>query len=161
LAGLSCFQVRVTASVRNDPGDKAGRLDLCDGQTDAVNRNRSFFGDVARSFLREADFKAGVGFLESDNIGSAINVTLHEMSAQAVGGGESPLQVHGTVAFKRAEICSGHCFLHEIECDVFTPMRGHGKAAAVHGNAVAGVNAPGDTRRCELQLRFPVGCTNP
>jgi hypothetical protein len=40
-------------------------------------------------------------------------------------------------------------------------MRGHGKAAAVHGNAVAGVNAPGDTRRCDLQLHFPVGCTNP
>jgi hypothetical protein len=86
---------------------------------------------------------------------------LHEMSAQAVGGGESPLEVDGAVAFKRAEIRSGHCFLHEIECDLFTPMRGHGKTATVHGNAVPGVNAPGDTRCCELQLRSPVGCTNP
>jgi len=29
-AGLSCFQVCVTASVGNDPSDKAGRFDLSD-----------------------------------------------------------------------------------------------------------------------------------
>ena len=39
-----------------------------------------------------------------------------ENVAQAVGGGESPLEVDAAVAFKRAEIRSGHCFLQEIEC---------------------------------------------
>src|SRR6187551_2056269 len=83
------------------------------------------------------------------------------MSAQAVGGGESPFKVYGAVAFKRAEIRSGHCLPHQIKRDLFTPMRGHGKAAAVHTNAVANVDAPGDSRCCELQLRSPVGRTNP
>src|SRR6476646_7785553 len=83
------------------------------------------------------------------------------MSAQAVGGGERALEVDGAVALKRAEIRSGHRLLHEIECEVFTPMRCHRKATAVHRNAVAGVDASGDTRCCELQLRSPVGCPNP
>ena len=111
--------------------------------------------------MREGDFKAGIGFVESDNIGSAIDVTLHKMSGQAVGGGERALEVDRAVAFKRTEICPSPCLLHEIECDVFTPMRCHGKAAPIHRNAVAGVDAGGDSRCCELELRYPVGGTNP
>src|ERR1041384_684789 len=83
------------------------------------------------------------------------------MSAQAVGGGESPLKVYGAVAFKRAEIRSGHCLPHQIERDIFTQMCGYGEAAAVYRNAVAGVDASGDSRCCELQLRSTVGCSHP
>ena len=49
----------------------------------------------------------------------------------------------------------------KIERDLFTPVRCHGKAAAVYRNAIAGVNATGNPRSGQLQLRSAISRTNP
>ena len=99
-----------------DVGDAVVRLPAGDGEADAVDGDRAFFGDVAAQILRDADGEPPVFAFgrEARDAADAVNVTLDEMAAEARSGGERALEIHGMAGFFFAEGGAAKSFAGEI-----------------------------------------------
>src|SRR5207302_6753228 len=96
IARLSAIKVGIALRVRDDPYEKAFRKDISNGETDSIESDRTFAGHILCKLGRQRDFQSKVcAFLvEGNNAGHAIDVTLHEMSAQPSLGRQSALQIY-------------------------------------------------------------------
>ena len=99
-----------------DVGDAVVRVPAGDGEADAVDGDGAFFGDVAAQILRDADGEPPVVAFgrEARDAADSVHVTLHEMAAEAGGGGERAFEIHGLAGFFFAEGCAAESFAGEI-----------------------------------------------
>src|SRR5580700_10342504 len=76
-----------------------------DGEADAVDGDRAFFGDVLAQILRDADGEPPVVAFgnETRDAADSVDVALHEMAAEPRGGGERALEVDGLAGLLFAE----------------------------------------------------------
>ncbi len=76
-----------------------------DGQADAVDRERAFFGDVAAQFFRHAHGKPptiAFGY-EARDATDSVHVALHEMAAQARSNRKRPFEIDHVAGLLLAE----------------------------------------------------------
>src|SRR5271156_2733580 len=103
-----------------DVGDAVMRLPAGNGEADSVERDRTFFSDVAAKILRNADGKPPVFTFrrEARDAADAVDVTLDEMAAKARGGCERTFEIYRLADFFLAEGSAAKSFAGEIggEC---------------------------------------------
>src|SRR5712691_9053126 len=92
-------------------------------------------------------------FLERNDFGSAIDVSLHEVSAQAIAGAKGALEINRAAAAECFEICPLEGLLKQIEPDVVARASADSETASIYGDAVTSANGFADAWRDDLQLR--------
>jgi hypothetical protein len=107
----------------------------------------------------QLDFQSKIRafLLHRNNARRAINMTLHEMSAEPSSGWESALQVHGVVRLQFFQIRAVDCFLEKIEGETIAASQSQCETTAIHSDAVAGPRVFSDGWRGNLQLRAAIG----
>src|SRR3989442_7979969 len=140
--------------VRDDPYEKAFRKNISNGETDSIESDRTFVGHILCKLGRQLDFQSRVcAFLvEGNNAGHAIDVTLHEMSAEPSLDRQSALQIHRIVSAQFLQVGASDCFFEKIEGETIAAPRSQREAAAIHGDAVAAPCLFRSPRRGNLQL---------
>ena len=70
--------------VRDDPYSEAFRKNISDREADSVESDRTFAGNILRKRGEQLDFQSKIWafLLEGNNTRHAIDMALHEMSAQ-------------------------------------------------------------------------------
>ncbi len=155
IAGLERFEIGVAFGVGDDPARETVGEKFGDGETDAIDGDRSFAGDVMAEVARQLDLKPVIltDRFESKNARGAIDVALDKMAAQSPVRREGSLEVDRTSTAQMAQICAVERFLQQIEGQMLAAMSGYGKAATVDSNAIAAANVWRDARGVDLELR--------
>src|ERR1700677_461391 len=110
-----------------------------DGEADAVEGDGTFFGDVAAEILRDPDGEPPIFAFGCDagDAADAVNMTLHEMSAQARAGCQRAFEVYQVAGFFFCEIGAAESFAGEVGGEMRCVEFDYCQAAAVYGDAVA------------------------
>ena len=111
----------------------------CHGQADAVDRDRSLRHQIRReirSKTHRQPMKIGLGAPVLD-VTDAVDVPLHEVSAEPSVGAKRTLQVHAHALRKPSECCDTQRLGTDIRAKFGSLERRHREAHAVHGDTVA------------------------
>ena len=143
IAGNHTARIRVLMRERNDGDIGDAVVPARDGQADAVDRDRAFFGNVAAQFVRHAHGEPPIlAFAgEARHAPDAVHMALHEMSAQARDCRERPFEIDYVAGFLFAERCAPQRLAGKISAEMLCVEFDHGQAAAVDGDAVAEFHA--------------------
>src|SRR4051812_26671370 len=101
------------------------------------------------------------GLFESEDARRAIDVPLHEMTAELALREERAFQVNDCVAAQLSEVGAIERFLQKVEGDLLCTMRRDREATAVNGDAVSCPGVGRDPRRRNLELHSLIGGADP
>src|SRR5262249_46933960 len=122
---LSTIEVGVLFGIGDNPGDETPRKNVGDRKADSVHRNRPFWSDITGELSRKRYFQPKIHILliEGKNRRRAIDVALHEMSAEAVIGAQRALQIYVIVPAQFFQIRASDRFFEKIEGQIIAPAR--------------------------------------
>src|SRR6266568_1782138 len=120
--------------VRDDPCDETFRKNISDCEADSVESDRTFAGNILRKPGRQLEFQSKIRafLLEGHNARDAVDMALHEMSAESSRGRESALQIYAIASAQFFEGRASDCFLEKIEGETIAASRSQREAAAIH-----------------------------
>src|SRR5438477_8152023 len=109
------------------------------GETDAVDRDRALFDEVASERRRDAEAEERAVAFTRDRaqLADAVDVTEDEMAAQAVGEAERALEVDALPGSQRAERRPAHALRRHVDDEGRAADARHGHAGPAHGDALA------------------------
>ena len=130
--------------------------DLDDGEADAVDGDRALVDEVLRELGRQGDLDdlPVLGGLASYDVADAVDVALHDVTAEALLGGDGSLEVDPVAGVDLVERRLVERLLHHVGGPGTALDRDDGQAAAVDRDRVAeagavehGVGGDGETDR--------------
>src|ERR1700681_1085212 len=98
---------------------------------------------------------------EDEDGGSAIDVPLHKVAADAAIRSQGAFEIHNAVAAEEPQVCAVESFCQQIKSELTATERSDGKATTVDGQAVAFVNFLGNPRCGNLELGSAIRRPNP
>ena len=154
IARFEIAQVGVFQGVGNDPDTETVRGDFGHGEADTVDGDRSFVGNVAGKIRRQCDVDAEVGafFLDGQDLGRAVDMSLHEVAAQPPFDPQGSLEIDRCAGFQTTEVGPLEALLEQVEHALVVALGGDGQATTIHGHAFADADAAGGAGPFDQQL---------
>ena len=117
VAGCRTIKVGMTLGIGNDPDHEARRKHVRNGKTDPIEGDRTLGSHIMSEVFRQFNFESEVCAFrgEDDNGRDAIDVALHEMSADAAVSAQRALQIYATILSQLVEVSASDCLLEKIE----------------------------------------------
>src|SRR5215217_8634787 len=102
------IKIRVPFRVGNNPYHERVRQDVRDREADSIYRNRAFAGYIMCKLAGQFDLQSEIcAFsIEREDCRCAIDMALHEMSAEASFGAQRALQIYAVSAVQIFEVRS-------------------------------------------------------
>src|SRR5947209_15330663 len=125
IACLCTVEVGVLLGIGDNPGDETPRKNFSGRKADSVHRNRPFWSDITGelSWKRYFQSKIHILLVEGEDRRRAIDVALHEMSAEAAIGAQRALQIYLIVPEQFFQIRASDRFFEKIERQIVAPAR--------------------------------------
>ncbi len=112
ITNLEGIEIGVAFRMRDDPDGQAVCEQFGNGETDAINRDRTFAGDIVIEIRRQLHFEPIIftDGIEAENADRAIDVALDEMTINARSGWKCALEINGTAVPQMPQVCVIECF---------------------------------------------------
>src|SRR5918995_33987 len=127
---------------------QAGLDERGDGEAHALDRDRSPIDHVREELVWELEPKALGDALLGDlrDRRGAIDMSLDDVAADAVGGSQRQLEVDGRLGGELAQRGQGQRLLHDVRLEGAVPRRGRGETGAVDRHGISVLQLGGELR---------------